>query len=171
MKADSWILAAGGMRLAMRGSRRARRVLQEVAMKVNHSIGKLAVGIAAALALGSAFPAAAQDDSALFSASVPPNVLMVVDNSGSMNEIMWHPNLDSSASTCAMFGWVAPGVNGPANTPYPSSVNGTLADQSSNNTPYICDPNTRHCRFEIHEAVAGFTQTGTTTCANSNPCG
>lgn len=31
------------------------------------------------------------DDTAVFSTSVPPNVLLVIDNSGSMNEIITHP--------------------------------------------------------------------------------
>ena len=38
-------------------------------------------------------PAAAQtvNDTALFTAAVPPNVMLLVDNSGSMNEVVWHP--------------------------------------------------------------------------------
>ena len=50
-----------------------------------------------------AAPAGAQlDDSALFSTQTPPNVLMVVDNSGSMNHIVWHPAYDPAATpTCS----------------------------------------------------------------------
>ncbi|MFI5319158.1 MAG: hypothetical protein ACHQ6V_06230, partial [Myxococcota bacterium] len=52
--------------------------------------------------LGCAFVAAASlattafaqtvNDTALFSAVVPPNVMLLVDNSGSMNEVVWHPS-------------------------------------------------------------------------------
>ncbi len=50
------------------------------------------VAIGLMLLLGSA-PAAA-DDTALFTAAVPPNVMLMVDNSGSMNHIVWHPEYD-----------------------------------------------------------------------------
>jgi type IV pilus assembly protein PilY1 len=35
--------------------------------------------------------ARASDDTALFSVAVAPNVLIFIDNSGSMNEVVWHP--------------------------------------------------------------------------------
>lgn len=44
-----------------------------------------------ALAALAAPGAPSADDTAIFSASVPPNVLLVIDNSGSMNEIINHP--------------------------------------------------------------------------------
>jgi len=54
----------------------------------------------AAFALSAALllPAAAgrADDTVLFSSAVPPNVLLVIDNSGSMNEVVWHPSYDPS---------------------------------------------------------------------------
>ena len=43
--------------------------------------------------------ARAQDDTDLFTVSVPPNVMLLVDNSGSMNEIVWHPDFDPTAPT------------------------------------------------------------------------
>ena len=46
---------------------------------------------AGALLLGVSLVAGAADDTALFSTSFPPNVLLMVDNSNSMNEIMRHP--------------------------------------------------------------------------------
>lgn len=56
------------------------------------------------LALGSA-PTVAQaqaDDTALFSSVAPPNVVAVMDNSGSMNHIVWHPGFDISGTpSCA----------------------------------------------------------------------
>jgi type IV pilus assembly protein PilY1 len=42
------------------------------------------------------------DDTVLFSTIVPPNVMLLVDNSGSMNGIVWHPAFDPSATpACA----------------------------------------------------------------------
>jgi type IV pilus assembly protein PilY1 len=53
-------------------------------------------------ALLSPHAAAAQDDTALFSAAVPPNVLLVIDNSGSMNHVVWHPAYDPNVvPSCA----------------------------------------------------------------------
>jgi type IV pilus assembly protein PilY1 len=51
------------------------------------------------LAAGLMLPAAAgrADDTALFSAAVPPNVLLVIDNSGSMNQVVWHPAFDPAS--------------------------------------------------------------------------
>src|SRR5687768_17099599 len=55
-----------------------------------------AFALAAALML----PAAAgrADDTTLFSAAVAPNVLLVIDNSGSMNEVVWHPAYDPAGN-------------------------------------------------------------------------
>jgi type IV pilus assembly protein PilY1 len=42
------------------------------------------------------------DDTVLFSVSVTPNVLIIMDNSGSMNNIVWHEDFDPTATpTCA----------------------------------------------------------------------
>lgn len=60
------------------------------------------IGLLGAIALSAALaaaPARAQDDTDLFTVAVPPNVLLVVDNSGSMNHIVWHPDFDPSAPT------------------------------------------------------------------------
>jgi type IV pilus assembly protein PilY1 len=49
-------------------------------------------------------PAAAQSDTALFSTFVQPNVLLMLDTSLSMNEIVWHPDFDPTATySCADF--------------------------------------------------------------------
>ena len=41
------------------------------------------------------------DDTALFSANVPPNVMVLIDNSSSMRNLVWHPAFDPSATpTC-----------------------------------------------------------------------
>ncbi len=60
------------------------------------------LGVAALLAA----PATAQtvNDTALFSAVVPPNVMLLVDNSGSMNTIVYHPAYNPAAvNTCNYF--------------------------------------------------------------------
>jgi type IV pilus assembly protein PilY1 len=54
-----------------------------------------AIAVCAALAA----PARAQDDTDLFNPPVPPNVLLLMDNSGSMNHIVWHPDFDPNAPT------------------------------------------------------------------------
>ena len=38
------------------------------------------------------------DDTALFSVNVPPNVMIVIDNSGSMNRC-WHPDFNPAGTT------------------------------------------------------------------------
>jgi type IV pilus assembly protein PilY1 len=59
--------------------------------------------VAFALAAGLLLPAGAgrADDTTLFTAAVPPNVLLVIDNSGSMNQVVWHPAFDPAGDpTC-----------------------------------------------------------------------
>jgi type IV pilus assembly protein PilY1 len=62
-------------------------------MKTNHVRRSVA---AAALAVAFLVPSqpAHTDDSELFAQNVPPNVLLAVDNSGSMNELVWHPDFN-----------------------------------------------------------------------------
>lgn len=77
--------------------------------------------VAAALFTAPAF-AQTVNDTALFSAVVPPNVMLLVDNSGSMNTIVWHPSYSPTAAhTCNYFT--------DANTYY---VNSTDADTFPN---------------------------------------
>jgi len=59
------------------------------------------LGLLTAIALGAVLavaPARAQDDTDLFTVAVPPNVLLLMDNSGSMNQIVWHPDFDPNAT-------------------------------------------------------------------------
>ncbi len=62
---------------------------------------------AAALAVGFLVPTQAartEDDTALFSVTVPPNVLLMIDNSGSMNELVWHPDYNPALTySCTGF--------------------------------------------------------------------
>ncbi|MCX5739610.1 MAG: hypothetical protein NTZ61_14170, partial [Proteobacteria bacterium] len=56
---------------------------------------------AAALAVAFLVPTQAaqpSDDTALFSVTVPPNVMLMVDNSGSMENIVWHPDFNASTT-------------------------------------------------------------------------
>jgi len=67
---------------------------------VSRSICTVAAGI---LLSAPAIPQTV-NDTALFSAVVPPNVMLLVDNSGSMNSIVWAPGYDpTAASTCNYF--------------------------------------------------------------------
>jgi type IV pilus assembly protein PilY1 len=71
----------------------------------NFSLSAVAsTSLALALASVPAAPAAA-DDSVLFSTgNIAPNVMLLVDNSGSMNEVVWHPAYNPTApSTCTYF--------------------------------------------------------------------
>ncbi len=53
--------------------------------------------LAAALLLPSGV-AHTEDDTALFSVNVPPNVMLIIDNSGSMNEIVWHADYNPAVT-------------------------------------------------------------------------
>lgn len=106
----------------------------------------------AALALGA--PAAAQDDTALFSTAVPPNVMLMVDNSGSMNEVMWHPDFEPELPTgCPIFEHLPPNDG---SGPTEGSPSGTM-----NGMPYHCNG---YCRFQIHSGLTGFVDTGNVSC-------
>ncbi len=60
-----------------------------------------ALALVLAVALCGAAQAQSTDDTALFSTAVAPNVLLQVDNSGSMNHVVWHPAYDpASVSKC-----------------------------------------------------------------------
>lgn len=52
----------------------------------------------AALAILLPMQAGRAEDSELFSTVVPPNVVLFVDNSGSMNHVVWHPAFDPTKS-------------------------------------------------------------------------
>jgi type IV pilus assembly protein PilY1 len=67
----------------MQSSNRVSRAV----LAVGFSLGLLIAGPATPLV----------DDVVLFSASVTPNVLVVIDNSGSMNHIVWHEDFDPAA--------------------------------------------------------------------------
>jgi Tfp pilus tip-associated adhesin PilY1 len=150
------------------------------------------------------------DDTAVFSTIVPPNVLILFDNSGSMNEIMWHPAIESQADLCTGAQCAGTCINGPCtgtcpagqtcqisptgaivpaaaglqtncpifgieppNNGGPTSGVGSMSDQAGNPMPYSCDPVQRYCRFQLHEGLTGFVNTGSYTCpgVTSTDCG
>lgn len=65
---------------------------------------RLRITLASLLAFGllpSLSPAQSTDDTVLFSTVVPPNVILLMDNSGSMHHIVWHPMFDPTLTpTC-----------------------------------------------------------------------
>ena len=61
-------------------------------------IRSITTALAVCAALFASPAGRAEDDTALFSVNVPPNVLLVVDNSGSMNNMVWHPDFDPEAT-------------------------------------------------------------------------
>ncbi|MCP5057941.1 MAG: hypothetical protein GY937_14645 [bacterium] len=64
----------------------------------------LTLTLLAAVILGAGSATAQGDDQALFTTAVPPNVVLMVDNSGSMHHVVWHPNYDPSVSPpCGYF--------------------------------------------------------------------
>ncbi len=85
-------------------------------------------------------------DEEIFSAQVPPNVLLMVDNSGSMNAIMEHPSFDSTtfAYTCDIMPTVGSGTI-------------TLWDQNGRPTRRVCASS--GCRFEVRSTDSGWTPT------------
>jgi type IV pilus assembly protein PilY1 len=94
------------------------------------------------------------DDTALFSTSFPPNVLLMVDNSGSMAEIMTHPAYDQSLTpTCNVV---------------PTSGSGTFLDQDSKPVPYSCGNN---CRLDFNHSNVTDEVVTSGSCASNNCSG
>jgi type IV pilus assembly protein PilY1 len=78
----------------------------------NHSIRspfrsrRVRAGLLLVAALAFLWPATAglADDTILFSTYVQPNVLLILDSSGSMNNLVWHPAYDPTVTpTCTAF--------------------------------------------------------------------
>jgi type IV pilus assembly protein PilY1 len=65
--------------------------------ELRRSAGLLVLALALLLPAG---PGRA-DDSDLFSTAVTPNVMLYVDNSGSMNNVVWHPAFDPTKASSA----------------------------------------------------------------------
>jgi type IV pilus assembly protein PilY1 len=73
------------------------------------------------------------DDTALFTTNVAPNVLIVQDNSGSMNNIVWHPDFDPTATYSCN-----PGTGGYTSQQfYTSNTSGSKCGTTRN---YYVDP-------------------------------
>ena len=67
-------------------------------MKSNHVRRIAATAALVAAMLAPSRSAHTEDDTALFSVNVPPNVMLVIDNSGSMNNMVWHPDFNAAAT-------------------------------------------------------------------------
>jgi len=97
--------------------------------------------LAAALALVLPGASGRADDTALFTTTVPPNVMLLVDNSGSMNHIVWHPAYDPDvAPSCSNWN------TGDPNTTWVFSSNLTITACGNTRTLYAdtsLDGNTR----------------------------
>ncbi|HEY8156880.1 MAG TPA: PilC/PilY family type IV pilus protein [Myxococcota bacterium] len=115
-----------------------------------HRIRRLAAGLLTLLACSLV---ASADDTALFSTQFPPNVLLFVDNSNSMNEIMRHPAAISQPPP----GWPYAGCD-----VLPSSGGGTDNDDLGVGTPYACFPGFG-CWFTITPSTTGFTVSPSTS--------
>jgi len=122
-------------------------------MTAHFRLARIALALLGLVAVGLGAPATAQDDTALFSAAVPPNVMLMVDNSGSMNEIMWHPDFAPQlASNCPIFEELPPNDGSGPN----EGDSGTL-----NNMSYVCSG---YCRFTINNGTSGFTTVSNVSC-------
>lgn len=75
------------------------------------------------------------DDTVLFSTAVPPNVVIMMDNSGSMNHVVWHPAFDPTVTPTCQY-WDDDrqyNVNANSSDGFPSSnTDTTFADGSYN---------------------------------------
>jgi len=100
--------------------------------------------------ISGALPGVAGDED-IFSTQVPPNVLLMVDNSGSMNAIMEHSSFDPSSFsyTCDIM---------PVPTGYSET---TVYDQLSRPIRRVCYGT--DCWFEISSSNSGWVATSDTT--------
>ncbi|MCP4908678.1 MAG: hypothetical protein GY910_27195 [bacterium] len=107
-----------------------------------------------AFVVGLAVSGSAGDED-IFSAQVPPNVLLMIDNSGSMNAIMEHPSFDSQtfAYTCDIM-------------PEVGNSSTTVNDQLGQATRQVC--RSSGCRFEVSSSDVGWVATPDTTDHSKN---
>ncbi len=107
------------------------------------TLGIQALVVSTGLLGGTAGTAGDED---IFSAQVPPNVLLMVDNSGSMNAIMEHPSFDAQtfAYSCDIM-------------PETGNSVATVNDQLGQATRQVCRAS--GCRFEVHSSDAGWVAT------------
>ncbi len=101
------------------------------------------------LVAGGALRGVAGDED-IFSAQVPPNVVLMVDNSGSMNAVMEHPSFDS-----VTFGYTCDLMAQTGN------FSATLNDQNGDPTRYVC--RSSGCRLEVRSDAVGWVATSDTT--------
>ncbi|HEX5065665.1 MAG TPA: hypothetical protein VFY49_06110, partial [Myxococcota bacterium] len=122
--------------------------------------------VALCAALLPSFPGEA-DDTLLFTSRVPPNVLLMIDNSNSMNELMRHPASVSQPppgwpyAGCDILPDTGPACGGSCTTGYgPYSV--TDSGSTPRATRYDCFPGFG-CWFVIDNNTSGFTTTTTSS--------
>ena len=73
-------------------------------MQAAHTVNGRNLLLGVIVGLLSSLTAFGAGDSDLFTASVAPNVMLMVDNSGSMEHIVWHPDFDATETpTCTEF--------------------------------------------------------------------
>lgn len=72
--------------------------MRSTALRLIRSPVGLLLGLALLALPNDALRADVDADLFLFTTSVPPNVAIVLDNSGSMNEIVWHPAYDPTSN-------------------------------------------------------------------------
>jgi hypothetical protein len=122
-------------------------------------LSRIAPAAALCAVVSTSLPSEAQD-TLLFTARVPPNVLLAIDNSNSMNEIMRHPASVSQPPP----GWPYAGCNvlpnpSPSASPFPYGPN-YIDDEDGNETRYDCFPGFG-CWFVITPSSENFTVTPT----------
>ncbi|MFO0689731.1 MAG: PilC/PilY family type IV pilus protein [Myxococcota bacterium] len=106
------------------------------------------LGGLALAAAGVGGPAWAGDED-IFSAQIAPNVVLMVDNSGSMNSIMQHP------------AFVEVGFTPTCTVLTSSQTSATVKDQLNQNVSRVCGSG--ECRFEVSPGDAGWVATADTT--------
>ena len=73
-------------------------------MSKSQSINRAILHLTLCLSLLSAASTVQAGDADLFTSAVAPNVVLMVDNSGSMNHVVWHPEFDpSDTPTCGVY--------------------------------------------------------------------
>lgn len=116
-------------------------------IRANRQILVTTMIVTVCVVLVGALPSVAGDED-IFSAQVPPNVLLMVDNSGSMNAVMEHPSFDadSFSYTCDILPTVTSGYSAT-----------TIYDQLGQAARRVCYE--ADCWLEVHSSDSGWVAT------------